>query len=216
MHTFFITIITKIFPLFVAIVFHEIAHGVVAYLLGDDTAKKEGRFKLHTHFDFYGSFLIPMALFLVKSPFLIGYAKPIPVNPKKFKDPTSDMALVAIAGPLCNLLMAVVAAFIIKSTYTVFPKIIMEVLLNFIVINLALMFFNLIPIPPLDGSRLVAAVMPQRLVEKYYRLEPFGLFVVIALELFTSHLSKLTGMQLSLFHLFIQRPVRGMLEFLLS
>ena len=216
MHIFFTTIIIKVFPLFAAIVLHEIAHGLMAYFLGDDTAKREGRFNLHTHFDFYGSFVIPLALYLLNSPFLIGYAKPIPINQNNFKDPLSDMALVAIAGPLCNLLMAAGAAFLIQHTHTIWQEIILQMMLNFMVINLAVMFFNLIPIPPLDASRLLAAVMPKAWVEKFYIIEPFGCFIVISLDLFTSQLSRLMGSQFSLFYLFIHRPVRGMMEFLLS
>lgn len=216
MHTFFITIIVKIFPLFLAIALHEIAHALVAYLLGDDTAKNDRRFNLHTHFDFYGSFLIPLIMFLAHSPFLIGYAKPVPIDIRKFKDPIKDMALVAIAGPLSNLIMALCTAFFLKEMYMYCPKIILQMCMSFLVINLALMFFNLIPIPPLDGSRLVAAVIPKTLVGKFYSLEPFGFIIVISLELLSNQISKMIGHDVSLFYLFIQTPVRGMLNFLLS
>lgn len=212
MQNLFETIVLHIFPLLVAIVFHEISHGVVAYSLGDDTAKKAGRFKLYTHFDLWGSFLIPLGLYLVHFPFLIGYAKPVPVNPRNFKDPITDMALVAIAGPLYNLLVAVVSVFFLQSSEEFAQK----VLFSFAMINFGLFFFNLVPIPPLDGSRILAAVMPKRFVEPFYRLEPFGFFIIIGLEMLSSPLSQLLGHRVGLFYTLVELPTKGALAMLLS
>jgi Zn-dependent protease len=210
----FNTIIIKIIPLFFAIVLHEISHGVVAYLLGDDTAKKAGRLKLHTHFDLFGSFIMPLCLYLVNSPFLIGYAKPIPIDPGKFKEPVTDMALVAIAGPVSSILMAIFAFFILKNVDS--SGILVQMCMSFLIINLALFFFNLIPIPPLDGSRILAALLSPRLLEKFYALEPFGFIIVIALETVSQAVSELIGYKVGLFYLMIEKPVRGMLDLLFS
>lgn len=216
MSDFLTTILVKIVPLFFAIVFHEMSHAAVAYLFGDDTAKRAGRFKLYTHFDIYGSFLIPLFLFLVNSPFLIGYAKPVIIDPRKFKDPLRDMAIVAIAGPLSNLLMAFGTVFFVKEFYMYCPQIVVQMLLGFIVINLGLMFFNLIPIPPLDGSRIIAAVLPTNMVAKFYALESFGFIIIIILEFVSNHVSKIIGTNVGMFHFFIEVPAKGMLKFLLG
>lgn len=212
MYDFIDTIVFNIFPLFFAIVFHEISHGLVAYSLGDDTAKNAGRFKLHTHFDLWGSFLIPLGLYLMHSPFLIGYAKPVPVDPRKFKDPITDMALVAIAGPLYNLLIAIICAFGLQNS----DGFVFRMLLSFTMINFGLFFFNLIPIPPLDGSRIIAAIIPRRFVESYYKLEPFGFFIIVGLEMLSEPLSQLVGHRVGLFYTFIEKPIRGILTMLLS
>ncbi|MBQ7674086.1 MAG: site-2 protease family protein [Alphaproteobacteria bacterium] len=206
------TVVFHIFPLFFAIVFHEISHGLAAYALGDDTAKKMGRFKIYTHFDLWGSFLIPLGLYLMHSPFLIGYAKPVPVDPRNFKDPITDMALVAIAGPLYNLLMAIICAFGLQST----GGFLQALLFSFTITNLALFFFNLIPIPPLDGSRILAAILPRQFLETFYRIEPYGFFIIIGLELLSEPLSNLIGYRVGLFYTFVQLPIQSTLEMLLS
>lgn len=209
--------ILQIVALLSAIILHEISHGVVAYLLGDDTAKKAGRFKLYTHFDLFGSFLIPLGLWLIHSPFLIGYAKPVPVDPRNFKRPIADMALVAIAGPLCNLLLALLATRLIRNGPVWLHDLPMlkQFILTFTVINLGLFFFNLIPIPPLDGSRIVAAFLPLKWLVKFYRLEPFGFFVVIGIEFLSRQISELTGLNIGLFDSLVKAPLFATLRFLL-
>jgi Zn-dependent protease len=210
-----IQIFLSVIAIFFAIALHEISHGLVAYLLGDDTAKKAGRFKLHTHFDLWGSLIIPLALFLMKFPFLIGYAKPVPIDPRKFKDPTTDMAIVAVAGPACNFVLACVAAFVLKNMVG-YPPVMQQLCLSFIISNLALLFFNLIPIPPLDGSRLIAVIIPKNWMSKYYSLEPFGFILLIMLETTTRLMSGFIGHNISLFYYFVETPLRGMLKYLLS
>lgn len=209
--------ILQIVALLSAIILHEISHGVAAYLLGDDTAKKAGRFKLYTHFDLFGSFLIPLGLWLIHSPFLIGYAKPVPVDPRNFKRPIADMALVAIAGPLCNLLLAVFAASLIRNGPILLHDLplLKQFVLSFTVINLGLFFFNLIPIPPLDGSRIVAAFLPLRWLVKFYKLEPFGFFIVIGIEFLSRQISELTGLNIGLFDSLVKAPLFATLRFLL-
>jgi Zn-dependent protease len=212
----FSTIVLKIVPLFFAIVLHEISHGLAAYSLGDDTAKKAGRFKLYTHFDLWGSFLIPLSLYLMHAPFLIGYAKPVPVDPRKFKDPLVDMALVAIAGPLCNILLAAFGAVILKNMTYGYSEFTIQLCLSFIVVNLALFFFNLIPIPPLDGSRILAAVIPKSYVGRFYSIEPFGFLIIISLQIASKQISELSGYNVELFYIFIEKPLRAILSMLLS
>ncbi|MDR2766607.1 MAG: site-2 protease family protein [Holosporaceae bacterium] len=189
--------ILSVVPLVIAVVLHEISHGMVAYALGDDTAKRAGRFKLHTHFDLFGSFLIPLFLYMVKSPFLIGYAKPVPVDWRKFANPRMDMALVAVGGPLCNALLALAAIFILRSC-EIFSQMWVQFLFNFITVNLALGLFNLIPIPPLDGSRVLTALLPARMAEKMYRLEPYGILLLFGVEFLGSQLSKILGFRVGI------------------
>jgi Zn-dependent protease len=214
MTAFFNTILIKIIPFFFAVVLHEISHGAMAYFLGDDTAKKAGRFKLHTHFDLFGSFIIPLCLCLMHSHFLIGYTKPVPINPEKFKDPIIDFALVAIAGLVSNILMAILGFFLLKNIAG--PEILLEMCMHFLTVNLALFFFNLIPIPPMDGSRILAALMPQRFLEKFYAFESFGFIIIIATEITTQAISEIIGHRVNLFYLAIEKPVRGMLSLLFS
>ena len=210
------TFVLNVIPLVVAVILHEMSHGAIAYMLGDDTAKKAERFKLHTHFDLYGSFLIPLGLYLIHSPFLIGYAKPVPVDPRKFQHPLTDMALVAIGGPLCNLMLATVASIVLKAYSPQMNQMMMQICMNFIVINLALFFFNLIPIPPLDGSRIVAAVIPIRWVPKFYTLEAWGFFIIIGIEALCRQISNMTGTDIGIFDTLIKTPLLATLNFLLS
>ena len=216
MSQFAYTFVLNVIPLVVAVILHEMSHGAMAYVLGDDTAKRAGRFKLHTHFDLYGSFLIPLGLYLIRSPFLIGYAKPVPVDPRNFKHPLQDMALVAIAGPLCNLILAAITAIAIKDFATDVNYLFIKIGMNFIIVNLALFFFNLIPIPPLDGSRILAAIMPLRFVPKFYALEPWGFFIIIGIEALCRQISNMTGTNIGIFDSLIKTPLLATLNFLMS
>jgi Zn-dependent protease len=189
-----------ILSLLLAIMLHEISHAIVAYALGDDTAKRAGRFKLHTHFDLYGSLLIPLLLYFVHSPIMLGYAKPVPVDSRKFKKPRVDMALVAAAGPLCNFLLAAIGAWALSCVgYNITAKqTLCYCLFNFTVVNLALCFFNLIPIPPLDGSRIISAMVSDDIARKMQKIEPFGFFIIIGIEVICSQLSSLLGYKIGL------------------
>ncbi len=184
-----------IFPVLVAVVFHEVAHGYVAYLCGDPTAKNAGRLTLNPlkHLDLIGTIV-----FLVTR--IIGWAKPVPINPLYFKNYRRDLILVSIAGPATNFLIAFIAGIILKLLYGVsvhntfiYTKLMLPlaIILKFTVqLNIALCFFNLLPIPPLDGSKILMAVLPENLNRYYSYIEPFG-FVIILILLFTNILDKI-------------------------
>lgn len=213
----FYKFVVNIVPLFFAIVLHELSHGIVARCLGDNTAEKENRLNLYNHFDFWGSFIIPVGLYLLKAPFLIGYAKPVPINPMNFKNPLNDMALVAVAGPLCNFILAFVGAQFLPSNLFYLPYLTMyqEILLNFVAINLGLFFFNLIPIPPLDGSRILAAFLPIKFVPTFYKYESFGIIIVIMLEVISRQIANLFGSDSSMFTALIGKPIITTLKILI-
>jgi len=174
----------------IAIVFHELAHGWVAYKLGDNTAKFSGRLTLNpiSHIDLFGTIIMPFLLLILTSgQWVFGYAKPVPVNPYNFKNPKIGMAITAAGGPLANLLLAIACTIILKWVLLPFmgaiPYFIFEPLILIfkatIMINIVLAAFNLIPIPPLDGGRIIIGVLPVRYSEMMERIEPFGSLIVI-------------------------------------
>lgn len=165
--------------IFSAIV-HEVMHGVVAEKLGDDTARLEGRITLNPipHIDLFGSIFLPLFLMMVGSPVILGAAKPVPVNFNNLRDPKRGMALVSLAGPLANFGLAVLCVIPIKLGLV--NALSYQILLQAIIINLVLGTFNLIPIPPLDGSKVVAAFAPDRWMYKILEWERFGFLIVFA------------------------------------
>ncbi len=172
-------------PLIVLIfsaILHEVMHGVVADRLGDPTARVMGRLTLNPipHIDPIMSIIVPALLIFSGSPILFGAAKPVPINPLHFKDPKKDMALTALAGPLTNIFIAVLAAFILKfARFSGLEPFLYTVVLY----NLILAFVNLIPIPPLDGSRVLAAILPNELASVYMSIERYGIFILFFLLL---------------------------------
>jgi Zn-dependent protease len=181
-------------PLIFAIVLHEVAHGWVANKLGDHTARDMGRLTLNpiSHIDLFGTIIIPVLCILAQGP-IFGYAKPVPINPYNFKNPKKDMALSSLAGPGVNIIMALSFAFLFRIIMPALEGKIsaqswqqfanpLSLMFGFgIVINVALAVLNLIPIPPLDGSRIVYWLLPDKYATAYYRLERYGLIILVLL-----------------------------------
>ena len=149
--------IFQIAILLFSVVVHEVSHGAVAYALGDPTAKNEGRLTLNplSHLDFFGSIVLPIILYMT-SGFIFGWAKPVPYNPYNLKNQKYGPAMVGIAGPLSNLIIAVVFGFLVRFSYALnLPQAFFEIALYIVFLNLILTVFNLVPIPPLDGSNIL-------------------------------------------------------------
>jgi Zn-dependent protease len=171
-------------PALIAITFHEASHGYVAHLLGDDTAWLQGRvsFNPFVHIDPFGTVLLPGMLLLLHAPFLFGYAKPVPVNFRALRRPRLDTILVAAAGPGMNLLLAAIAALgfhIVGYVPAPGAQWLVANLKNALVLNVILAIFNLLPIPPLDGGRILLGVLPGALARPLSRAEPYGLLILI-------------------------------------
>jgi Zn-dependent protease len=173
-------IVFSLILFFLAVVFHEFAHGWVAYKFGDPTAKYSGRLTLNplAHVDPIGTIALPLFLIITNSPILFGWAKPIPVNFSGLHNPKKDMIWVGLAGPLANIILAILLSLIIKLKLVFMP---LQILEYFMVINLVLAIFNLIPIPPLDGSRVVMGMLPPRISLQYMRIEPFGFLIIVSM-----------------------------------
>ena len=182
-------IATWVLPILFAITFHEYAHGWVANKLGDNTAKMLGRLTANPikHIDPIGTILVPALLLLTHSPFLFGYAKPIPVNTRNLKNLRKDMAIIAFAGPLSNLLMAFAWGFImLLARHGIFGDIAIakgfyEMGKNGVLINVLLMALNLLPIPPLDGAKVLSGFAPRNIANALDQIEPYGFFILIGL-----------------------------------
>ena len=170
--------------LFFSIILHEYAHGYIACRNGDDTAYVLGRLTFNPlkHIDFVGSIIVPLFCLGMGWP-LFGWAKPVPVNPYNLNNIRNDMAKVAFAGPASNLILVLIFALTLKLTVMFLPNftLLIQVFVYSIMINLLLALFNLMPIPPLDGSKIVARFLPVQAVNKYMRFERYGMLIVIAL-----------------------------------
>jgi Zn-dependent protease len=173
-----------VLPLVVAITFHEAAHAFVAWRFGDDTALQLGRVSFNPlkHIDPFGTILLPGMLLLSGSPFLFGYAKPVPVNFRNLKPPRAGMVLVALAGPATNIALALAAALAFHALPLVPPdgaRWVAHNLVNAFTINILLAVFNMLPIPPLDGGRVAVGLLPSILARPLARLEPWGMLILI-------------------------------------
>ncbi len=184
-----ITIFSLIVLLF-SVIIHELAHGYVAYSLGDPTAKYEGRLTLNPlkHLDFFGSIILPLLLFISQSPILVGWAKPVPINPYNFKDQKWGTLKVSIAGPATNFLIAIIFSIFVRLLNTqqqlffISPQQIVfftELLGIVAIYNFLWGLFNLVPIPPLDGSWILFRFLPQRFEKFKMFIQQYGLFILI-------------------------------------
>lgn len=179
--------VLALIAVFVSLIVHEIAHGYVALKLGDDTAKEQGRLSFNPlrHIDWFGTIILPLLLFFSKIGFVFGWAKPVPVDYDKLKDSRKKLFWVASAGILANIAMALTAALILK-LIMVLPKsqiggILAMFCFQMVFINLILAVFNLLPIPPLDGSKILLGWSKNKWVGKYLNLENYGLIAVVFL-----------------------------------
>ena len=185
------TVATLIVPLVFAIVFHEVAHGRTARMLGDNTAAELGRLSLNPlrHIDPFGTVLLPLLLALAGAP-VFGWAKPVPVNPRRLRNPRWGMVLVALAGPATNIALVLLAvaglifvAPLVSAQASGAMQFVAASLVGFVTINLFLALFNMIPVPPFDGSKVLAGFLPDGLRQRFQRLDRYALLIMIAMLL---------------------------------
>jgi Zn-dependent protease len=209
-----------VLPLVIAITFHEAAHGYAAHRLGDDTAYKLGRVSFNPirHIDPFGTLIMPAILLMSHSPFLFGYAKPVPVNFRALNSPRIGMVLVALAGPATNIALALVAAaafHVVGLLPASAAQWTFDNLKNALLINVVLAIFNMMPIPPLDGGRVAVGLLPNTLARPLSRLEPFGMLILIAILILLPLAGSQFGLNLDVISAYLRTVTDAIIRFIL-
>jgi Zn-dependent protease len=207
-------------PVIIAITFHEAAHGYVALHFGDSTAKDEGRVTLNPlkHVDPFGTILLPAILYFTAG-FLFGYAKPVPVKFGQLRNPRWDMIWVAIAGPAMNIALAIVSAIILRIVLTqglTEESPVVQVLVSSVQLNAILAVFNMLPVPPLDGSKVVAPFLPISLARPYLALEGIGMIVLLLLIFVAPMLAQRSGIDFDVMGPLVLDPAQAVVRTILS
>jgi Zn-dependent protease len=212
---------TWVLPVVFAVTFHEAAHGFIAYHFGDDTAWRAGRvtFNPFKHIDRFGTIILPALLILIRSPFLFGYAKPVPVNFRRLDRPRRDMVWVALAGPATNVLLAVASSLLFYGVDLV-PASPAEWLaanlVHSIQINAVLCVFNMLPLPPLDGGRVAVGLLPDALAVPLARLERYGVLILLLFMFVVPYVGEQTGHNLNILGWLIGAPSDALIRFVLA
>ena len=209
-----------VLPLVIAITFHEAAHGFVAHHFGDNTAWERGRvtFNPLKHIDPFGTIVMPAILLLSHSPFLFGYAKPVPVNFRALRNPRIDMVWVALAGPGTNIALALAAALafhVLNYLPADAAQWVADNLKNALVINVVLAIFNMLPIPPLDGGRVAVGLLPRVLAASLARLEPYGMLILIGILILLPMAGSQFGLNLDVISAILRKSTGFVIQLLL-
>ena len=212
---------TWVAPVVFAVTLHEAAHGFVASVFGDDTARRAGRVTANPfkHIDRFGTIILPALLILLRSPFLFGYAKPVPVNFARLNNPRRDMVWVALAGPTTNVALAVVSSLLFYGVGLVPPspaEWLAANLVHSIQINAVLCVFNMLPLPPLDGGRVAVGLLPRRLALPLARVERYGIGIVLLFLFVLPWLGERIGWDLNILGWLVGAPAEALIRLVLA